>query len=740
MSKRKATHSDHSGSAGVPPAAAGRPARQPGPTQPEQSADGRGRSVAGKRRRWLPAALIAATVLAIALIAYTFRSSLPALRRSTAPPDVILVTIDTLRADALGFAGNTRVKTPFLDSLAARGIVFTNAHAHNVVTLPSHTNILTGLYPYQHGMRDNAGFVLDPSHPTLGVMLKKAGYATAAFVSAFPLDARFGLNAGFDVYDDRYREASDPLDFIVQERPAEETLAAARKWYDSAGGKKKFLWIHLYDPHAPYDAPPPFHDQYRDAPYLGEVAYVDDQLGRFLRPVLDNHPNTFVVITSDHGEALGDHGEQTHGLFAYEATLKIPLIIVDPGSTPRKEERFVRHVDLVPTILRRAGLAVPAGLPGRSLLLDMTPADSYFESLSATLNRGWAPLVGMIHGERKYIDLPLPELYDLKTDPGEKRNLAESDRRDLFVIRKLLADGAPPTQNIARNVDPEQKAQLQSLGYITGSSDKKEYTAADDPKNLVDVDNQLHDIVAQYQTGQLQKAIETARKVLKRDPKIKVAQEMLAFMLQQSENPAAAIDMLRRAVKAGGANQAMKVRLGLLLSENGQAKEALEILRPFAAGKDPDVLNAYGIALADSGDFAGARAQFERALSIDQTNATAYQNLGVVALRAGNAEQARADLGKALALNDRMPLALNMMGVIEAKEGHNDLAIDWWRKAVNADPRQYDALYNLAIVSSRSGREDIARQALHQFIDTAPPQRYADDITTARALLGQLEH
>jgi arylsulfatase A-like enzyme/Flp pilus assembly protein TadD len=688
--------------------------------------------MAANKTRKLTLAAIAALALMVGFGVIVF------LRRGSQQPDVILVTIDTLRADALGFAGNARVKTPYLDSLAARGTVFTNAHAHNVVTLPSHTNILTGLYPYQHGIRDNAGFTLDARHPTLGAMLKRAGYSTAAFVSAFPLDSRFGLNAGFDVYDDKYPEASNPLDFVVQERPAEETLSAARKWYEAARGKK-FLWIHLYDPHAPYDPPSPFREQYRDAPYLGEVAYVDDQLSRFLQPLLERHPNTFLIITGDHGEALGDHGEQTHGLFAYEATLRVPLIIVDPSERPGKVDTYVRHVDLVPTVLHRIGAKIPAGLPGHALLRGAPAGDTYFEAISASLNRGWAPLVGMIHKGTKYVDLPLPELYDLAADPGEKRNLANSDRRDLFALRKLLADAAPPAQKIRRSIDPAEKAQLMSLGYISGSTEKKSWTAADDPKNLIDVDNELHEVVALYQTGQLPKAIEIARRILKKDPNIKVAQEMLAFMLQQSEDPAAAIDMLRRAVQRGGANEPMKVRLGLLLSETGQAKEALEILRPFASGRDPDVLNAYGIALADSGDLRGARAQFERVLSIDHTNAAAYQNIGVAALRGGDVTAARANLAKALGLNDGLPTALNLMGVIEMKSGHPDAAIDWWRRAVKADPRLYDAMYNLAIVASRTGRNDVARETLHQFIEKAPPQRYADDIATARALLGQLE-
>jgi arylsulfatase A-like enzyme/Flp pilus assembly protein TadD len=696
-------------------------------------------------KRWAVAAsaviaLIILTIVVLMVVSPGGTNPLRHLRGGA--PDVILITIDTLRADSLGFAGNTRVRTPYLDNLAARGTVFTNAHAHNVVTLPSHTNILTGLYPYQHGIRDNAGFVLDASHPTLGAMMHRAGYATAAFVSAFPLDSRFGLNAGFDVYDDRYREASNPLDFVVQERPAEETLAAARSWYDSARGKK-FLWIHLYDPHAPYDPPPPFRDQYRDAPYLGEIAYVDEQLSRFLRPVLEAHPDTVVVITGDHGEALGDHGEQTHGLFAYESTLKVPLVIVDPDRPPHTESSLARHVDLVPTILHRAGAQPPAGLPGRDLFGEPAAAaedahDSYFEALSASLNRGWAPLVGLIHAGEKYVDLPLPELYDLARDPAERRNLADADRRGLFAMRALLA-GAAPNRAVTRgNVDPSQKALLMSLGYISGSAAAKNYTAADDPKNLVGVDNELHDAVALYQTGQLARAIETLRAILKKSPEIKVAEEMLAFMLQQNENPQAAIEMLRRAEQSGAATEAMKVRLGMLFSATGQAKEAVEVLRPFSSGRDPDILNAWGIALADSGDLRAAADAFHRALTADPTNATAHQNLGVVALRAGDAAGARAELGKALALNDRMPVALNLMGVLEAKTGHADLAIGWWRRAVEADPRLYDALYNLAIVATRAGRNDVARDALRRFIATAPPQRYADDIATARALLAQL--
>ena len=280
------------------------------------------------------------------------------------PTDIILITIDTLRADSVGFAGNARVKTPFLDSLAARGVVFRNAHAHNVITLPSHVNILTGLYPFQHGVRENAGFKLDPKHATVATMLRNAGYTTGGFVGAFPLDRRFGLNQGFDQYDDNYGKGAASLDFIEQERPASAVLDADTRWWRGNENRKRFMWVHLYDPHAPYAPPEPFRREYRDNEYLGEIAYVDSQLQAQLAPILAADPNCLVVITADHGEALGDHGERTHGLFAYESTLKIPLVIAGAGIRHRLEDAYVRHIDIVPTILDAVGARAPSPLPG----------------------------------------------------------------------------------------------------------------------------------------------------------------------------------------------------------------------------------------------------------------------------------------------------------------------------------------------------------------------------------------
>jgi len=653
-------------------------------------------------------------------------------------PDIILVTIDTLRADATGYSGNARVKTPFLDKLAGEGVVFINAHAHNVVTLPSHVNILTGLYPYQHGVHDNAGFKLDAKNETVATMLHRAGYTTGAFIGAYPLDARYGLNAGFDVYDDNYGKGAASLDFANQERPASAVLDAAVRWWSGNEGKKRFLWIHLYDAHAPYRPPQPFAAEYSASPYLGEVAAIDHALGEQLAPLIDADRNALVIVTSDHGEGLGDHGELTHGLFAYEATLKIPLIVRAPGLKHRIEPAYVRHVDIVPTILDALSIAKPATLAGASLLGKIEPRDAYFEALSASLNRGWAPLTGVIHRGEKYIELPIAELYDLPRDPHEQTNLRADRRRDVEEARQLLT-GMHANVASSRNVSAEELAKLRSLGYVSGTaSEKSTYTAADDPKNLVALDNKMHDVIDAYERHDVARALALAKEVVAARPDMAAGRELLAFVLQQSENVPAAIDNLREAIRHGGTTDGMRVQLGLLLTESGKTAEAVKILEPLSSGTDPDALNAYGIALADEGKVDDAMRQFNRVLQLDPNNAPALQNLGIAALRRDDVPGAQSFLSRALALNPRLPLALNTLGVVYARQGDYAHAVESWNQAVAIDPRQYDALFNAGLVEGRAGHVNEARAALGRFVATAPKDRYAADIATAKQALQAL--
>ena len=665
----------------------------------------------------------------------------PAAPRFTNEPDIILVTIDTWRADSAGFSGNKRVRTPFLDRVAAEGVVFENAHAHNVITLPSHVNILTGLYPFQHGVRENAGYVLDPKIPTVASMLRGKGYATAAFVGAFPLDSRFGLGRGFDLYDDNYGKGEARQQFVVQERPARAVLESARQWWDAQSGRKRFMWVHLYDAHAPYKPPAPFFDQFRDDEYLGELSYVDAQLGELLAPVLRD--DTLLIVTGDHGEARGDHGELTHGLFAYESTLKVPLLLREPGVVqPRREAGYVRHIDIVPTILQRVGVAKEARMMGASLFDAVGSRDSYFESLSGALNRGWAPLTGVIHQQRKFIDLPIAELYDLPRDPGELHNLRDEQRRDVVAARswltKLTVSALPPSQ---RKVSDEEAQRLLSLGYVSGSApEKKSFGPADDPKNLVGVNNDMHLIIEAYEGGDMPKALALARRVVEEQPAMPAGRILLAFVLEQADRTAEAITNLRYLVDSGKASSETKVQLALLLSESGRPADAVQMLEPIvAAGYDPDALNAYGIALADEGRTRDAMRQFDAVLAADPNNAPALQNLGIVTLRAGDAEAALGYLTRALALNPRLPLTLNTIGVVHARRGDFPAAVEAWNRAVALDPRQYDALFNIGLVQGRAGRRAEARSALSRFVATAPRARYARDIEVARQALASLE-
>jgi arylsulfatase A-like enzyme/Tfp pilus assembly protein PilF len=659
--------------------------------------------------------------------------------------DVVLVTIDTLRSDAVGFDGNRRVETPALDRLASQGIVYDEAHAQNVVTLPSHTNILTGLYPYQHGVRDNSGFKLDASVPTIASLLHDRGYATGAFIGAFPLDSRFGLTKGFDIYDDRYRRGRSTLDFEMAERPGTEVVAAAREWWNKQSGRPRFLWVHLYDCHAPYRPPAPFAERYADDPYLGEVAGVDAALAPLLEPFTSGAASpALVVVTSDHGEARGDHGEETHGLFAYEATLHIPLVVWCRGVLPPgRSAEYVRHVDIAPTILAAIGGAKPAAWPGTSLFPAggaAPPRPSYFESYSTAFNRGWAPLRGMLVDGEKYIDLPVPELYDLRQDAAEANNLAAKKPDELRKLARLVPAGSD-FQSADRAAAPgsEEVQKLRSLGYLAGSAVRKErYTETDDPKNLIEVDRRMHDCVDLYQRGKLPEAIAVARDVVRDQPNMPMGYENLAFVLRRAGANDEALAVYRKAVDAGIAGEELVRQYALTLSETGRAPEALQQLARLSASTDPETLNALGIAQSDAGQGPAAVKTFRHVLALDPENIEAWENMGIVQLRAEETAAARESFEKALSLDAQAARAWNGLGVARLRLGQERAAIDAWKKAVEFDPRLYDALFNLGLVAGRNGLKDVSREALEKFVASAPPGQYGPDIAKARGMLREL--
>ena len=662
-------------------------------------------------------------------------------------PDVVLVTIDTLRADALGFAGNKRVSTPALDRLAGEALVFTGAHAQNVVTLPSHANILTGLYPYQHGVRDNSGFKVRPGTPTIATFLKARGYATGAFIGAFPLDSRFGLTDGFDVYQDRYPRGKSQLDFEMAERPATDVVASALAWWSAEAARKpappRFLWVHVYDCHAPYRPRPPFDEKYRDDPYLGEVAATDDALAPLFAAVTGaKAPRpAVIVVTADHGEARGDHGEETHGLFAYEATLHVPLLVWARGVVPpgrRGDE--VRHVDIAPTILEAAGVPRPGGWPGATLFPASPVArPSYFESYSTALNRGWAPLRGVVADGRKYVDLPIPELYDLERDPKEEKNLAGTDADGVRKLARLLpAESAFAAVTQGRTTS-EEAAKLRSLGYLSGAAAAKtKYTAADDPKTLIGVDRELHRTVDLYQRGQLEEAIGNARQIVADNPNMSVGYENLGFLLRQGGRSEEALGFYAKAAAAGIGDEELTRQHALALCETGRPAEALTVLAPLASSDDPETVNTRGIALSDAGRDREAQEAFRRVLALDAKNVDALTNLGIVRLRENDPRGARDFFERALAVDPAAARAWNGVGVARMRLGDERGAVTAWQKASDLDPKMYDALFNLGLVAGKNGMRKEAREALERFVAGAPAAQYGADIEKARGLLRRL--
>lgn len=657
--------------------------------------------------------------------------------------NVILITIDTLRADALGFMGNDAVETPVLDQLAAKGRVFTNAHAHNVVTLPSHANMLTGLYPYQHGVRDNSGFRLPDHVPTLATRLKAKGFATAAFVAAYPLDALYGLGRGFDVYDDELPTGLGNDTFALAERRGDEVVARARAWWGANTGQRRFLWLHLFDPHAPYAPPEPFASRYAKNPYLGEVAAVDAFLAPFLRPFLDGREQpTLIAVTADHGEALGEHGEKTHGLFAYETTLKIPLVLWGPGVASGRDDRSARHVDLVPTVLQGLGVApakADAELPGRSLL---QPAEagtaSYFEALSATLNRGWAPLRGVLQDGGKVIALPLPELYDLPSDPGETRNRIDDQRRRARALLAQLPEEStwPP----ARTAGGEDVEALRALGYVASSApSRKRYGPEDDPKNLIALDTKIHTIIDRYVTGDVDGSVTLAREVVQARPSMPLGHALLAQALLETGAKTEALDVMQKARADGFASDSMLRQLGLTLAELGRGDEAIDVLEPLAeASDDPETLNVLALAYSEAGKQPEAGVTLQRVLALDADNPTALEYLSLVFLRLGRWPEAAAHASRAVARNPRLHQAWNNLGVARFQSGDAGAALDAWAKAIEIEPELWDALFNLGTKAAELGRDAQASAALRRFVDQAPDARYRDDKRAARALLGKL--
>ena len=703
---------------------------------------------------------------------------------SCAGCNLLLITIDTLRVDRVGAFGSTRQLTPQLDRLARDAVRFTRAYASVPLTLPSHTSILTALSPPLHGVRANGLFRLADRVPTLATILHARGYRTGAFVGAFVLDARFGLTRGFDVYDDQYGEQHEGDRTDGAERRAEDVIRPAARWIlgnknevekDSAsargpreqsesssgaarasgGGvpravKNWFAWVHLYDPHEPYRAPEPYASQH--APYDAEVAYTDAMVGQLLDDLRSagQLAHTLVVVTADHGESLGEHGERTHGVFVYDVTMRVPWFVwTGRPAAARAFDGLARLIDLAPTTLDLLGIAPPASFEGRTLLPALNgraapPATAYLEAMDANLTRNWAPLTALVAPGAKLIDLPMPELYDLTADPGETTNVFARDGARARTLAALLRDtlggfAARGSTTETTTLNAEARQRLQALGYVAARAahGPRLYTAADDPKSLIGPANELNEALASFNSGARRDAMNKVTAIMHAHPGFATAIGIFASMQWDTGNRTGAIATLESMVNRGIADQSVMVVLAGYLQETGALEKSAALLQAVIAAH-PDYVEAYnslGVVLSRMNRDGEARAAFGKVLELDPTSARAYENLGVHELRSGDGAAGERDLQHALELDSGLAGARNALAALYLRTGRRENAIAQWELAVRNNPRQFDALYNLGTVLYDIGSHDRARPYLQRFVDEAPPARYAADIVRIRRLL-----
>lgn len=459
--------------------------------------------------------LLAAALSALA-VGYALRG------RWAAPPSILLVTLDTFRADHVGAHGNREGLTPHLDALAVRGVLFEEALASVPLTLPSHSTILSGLEPPRHGVRNNGTHRFPGGLPTLATLLKARGYATGAFVGAYVLAGRFGLGRGFDRYDDAIAIREEGASVLDSDRPCGEVAGAAIAWIREQ--REPFLaWVHFYDPHAPYDPPPPYAERFAGRPYEGEIAYTDACFGQLLSAAEAQAPGRLLVAAlADHGEGRGDHGERTHGFFVYQPTLRIPFIVAGPG-VPKGQRRagLARTVDVLPTVLQLLGVPAPPRLDGVALLAAAARREAYAETvMPQTLS--WSPLYSLRLGALKYTEAPRPELYDLATDAGETRNLVDTRSQDAERLGKALRAfrGEDHPWATAASEDRETAERLRALGYVSGGPPPTSpgSGALKDPKDVLELYRLFEESLWAETRGDRQGALDRLRELVSREP------------------------------------------------------------------------------------------------------------------------------------------------------------------------------------------------------------------------------
>jgi arylsulfatase A-like enzyme/predicted Zn-dependent protease len=656
--------------------------------------------------------------------------------------NVLLITLDTTRADRIGAYGYERAETPRLDQLAEDGVLFEQAITPTAFTLPSHSSIMTGLYPPFHGVRLNGGVALADVHVTLAERLAASGYRCGAVVGAFVLDQRWGLSQGFEHYEDDIDRAADqPLDLAGVQRPADRIVDTALEWLEREDGRPFLAWLHFYDPHIPYEPPEPYATRFSDRGpgglYDGEIAFTDDQVGRVF-DWLDKRglgENTIVVVVGDHGEGLGDHDERQHGYFIYDATVHVPLMFKIPGSELEgiRVPAQVRTIDILPTVLGLVGIKAPVPIHGQSLvplMLDPKspgPEYAYSESMAVYLHYGWSALYSVRTSDDKFIDAPRAELYDITADPGENQNLFARDRRRADELRSVLAHlreeierGAPQTQDA--DLDEETRDMLAALGYVGGA------TAAPESGNLADPKDKVHlfDSIGYASTLMLEDDFEEAISVLKLvlgdDPEIPQATLMLAAAYREAnqidEGKAILDDYLRENPDSTRALTLM----AKILSDEGRDEEVLALAKRVLAEDDRST-EAYALMAGvymKHNDHRRALPLLEKAVEIQPKLTRNRLNLAAAYIGVGRLAEAETVLNAIQAEYPDGPRVNYHLGLLYEEQGRTAEARDAYAKELELHPKSVMPRFNLGNLEFRLGNVEAAEREMRILIEEVP--------------------
>lgn len=631
--------------------------------------------------------------------------------------NLILITIDTLRADYLSCNGSTKVQTPSIDRLAQGGVNFQNVRTAVPLTLPAHTSILTALYPPEHGVRDNGTYVLAQDRHTLAEVLKQHGYTTAAFVGSFILDHRFGLAQGFDVYDDRITRDPSEMENLDAERNAEAVDAAFAKWLDAYEQKAPaFIWIHLYDPHAPYVPPEPYRTKYQQNPYAGEIAYTDAIVGKILqqlqtRKLIDK---SVIALVGDHGESLGEHEETTHSVLIYNATLHVPMLIYAPGviKPGTKIGSLARTIDLAPTLLEILNLSdkLGEGISWKSAIEQKgnPPAVfAYSESLYAQFNLGWSKLRGVETERYHFIQSPRPELYETQKDPAELNNLVQTlpaVARDLKQKLDSIPEAAPTR---AQPLDEETKEKLASLGYVSGSAPPAKSNPVN-PRDKMAVSHKIQIGISDFTNGNLLQAAQTFQDILTSEPDIPLLYQYLGICYMRLERFPEAQKTYEAAIKRGIDSSGFRMNLGII-----NTKER---------------------------DFSDAQTELETAIKMDSLNVPAYFYLADLLRIKGQPDQAIERYKKALEIDPDFVYAVNGLAMSYAALKNDEKAVQYFEEAVKLQPQNPPGYFNLATELDRIGRSNEALKAYKTFLTlSADKQELVDLRKKASDAVNRLE-